>query len=163
MSFFSDEIETFLVGEARNHANDRALEMFAGKSEGLQQSLFADLFSGQILGGIFRGDLRIFFGVPGGVIDAIEDAGEAISAAADDAVETVAEIASLNFLRVFAADGGEEVGIDEAPFEKIYVAEELDSAGMKGAERNSGAFEDIAAELALIAEIVNSEDNGNIF
>jgi len=78
-------------------------------------------------------------------------------------VETEAKFGSLNLLRITAADGGHVIGIDDATFEKIYIAIEFNSSRNEGGGGNSGAIHRIATELALIAHIVNSEDDRNVF
>src|SRR6202162_6034422 len=133
MRLFRDEVETFLIGEARDDANDWLGQMLGRQAKQIQQRLFADLLAAQIFCRIFRGDESISFRAPGGVIDAIQDAHQAVGAATHHAIETVAELASLNLLRVFAAYGGQVIGKNQAALEKIDAAEKLDSRRMKHA------------------------------
>src|SRR5579864_3819340 len=139
MRRFRDEVETFLIREARDDSNDRLSQMLRWQAEQIQQRLLADVLAAQILCRISRGDDFVAFGTPSGVIDAIQDAHQAVGAAAHHTVESVAELASLNLLRVFAADGGQVVGKNQATLEKINAAEKLDPRGMKHTHGNTGA------------------------
>src|SRR5262249_2075660 len=85
-----------------------------------------------------------------------------IGAAAHNAIETVAEFGSLNFLGVFAADGSEVIGVHQAGFQEVDVAVEFDPSRMKRGDRNVGAIERFPAELAVVAHIVNSENHGEM-
>ena len=125
--------------------------------EQLQQSLFADLLASQIPGGIFGGNEFVFFGIPKRVVDAIYNSDEAIGAGADDAIETVSEFRRLDFLRVFTADGGQVIGINEAGFQEIDVAIELDARRSERRSGNIRAIEHFPAELAVISHVVNGE------
>src|SRR6266852_5688382 len=136
--------------------------MLGGQAEQFQQRLLADLFAGQIFGRIFRGDEFVPFRAPNAVIDAVQDSNQPVGATAHNAVESVAVLACLNLLRVFAADGGEVVGKNQTTFQEIDVAEKFDSAGMEYAHGNAGALQRVSAKQTVITHVVNGEDNWDI-
>ena len=68
-----------------------------------------------------------FSGFQSGVVDAVDEFRRRDRRGADDAVEAVAEFGSLDFLRVFSADSGQVIGINQAGFQEIDDAIEFDA------------------------------------
>src|SRR5262249_16466953 len=139
-----------------------AMQVVGGKPEQFEQILLAKLLPAQVFGGVSCGNQRILRGIPGFVVYSVEDANDAIGAAANDAVETVTEFGGLDLLGVAPADGGEVVGVNQPAFEQVDVAEKLQSAGMEEYVGDSGAGQRVATERALITHIVNREDHRQV-
>ena len=114
-----DEVEALHGGEAGDDAEDRGGVGDLLATKGVQQVAAALDLPGEVLGGVVGGDVVVGGRVPLGVVDAIEDAVEVGGALAEDIVEAVAEFGSLDLLGVFAADGGEGVGVDDASLEEV--------------------------------------------
>src|SRR6202044_39579 len=93
---------------------------------------------------------------------AVQDADQTIAAAACHAVEPKTKLRSANFLRIFAAHGGQIIRVDNSGFQIVDAAEIFESAGMKCAAGNPHAVDDVASKDALVTDVVNGEDDWDI-
>src|SRR5439155_19923104 len=91
------------------------------------QGRLACRLAGQQPAGIIRGgQIAVGGGVPHAVIDAVDDAEKLIGALQEHAVQAAAEVRRLNLAGVRWADRVDQIGKDDAAFEKVDVPEELE-------------------------------------
>jgi len=111
----------FWSAKTRDDADHWLRQIFGGQPELFQQVLLADVLAAEVFRGIFCGDDFVFLRAPERVVHSVEDADQAVGAAANHAVKSIAIFARLNFLRVFAANGGQIIGEDQAAFEELTL------------------------------------------
>src|SRR5205807_2945450 len=91
------------------------------------QSRFARRLAGkQPAGIIVGGQIAVGGGIPHAVIDAVDDAEELVGPLQEHAVQAAAEVRRLNLAGVRWADRVDQIGKDDAAFEKIDMPEELE-------------------------------------
>ena len=108
------------------------------------------------------GQVRIVSGVPLGVVDAVDDAGQLAGALQQYALQAKAEVQRLNLACIHRADRVEQIGKHQAGLEKVEKAvkfQEFVSEKMPGKAkiRQVGRI-----EQALIGEIVNGAQDAKL-
>ena len=131
-------------------------------AEGVQQVAAALDLPGEVLGGVVGGDVAVGGRVPLGVVDAIEDAVEVGGALAEDIVEAVAEFGSLDLLGVFAADGGEGVGVNDASLEEVEGVVVLELVHGEDVPWEEQALGGLRREPSLVTGVVDGEDGSGV-
>jgi hypothetical protein len=159
-----DEADAFLGVEAADES-DEGFEA-APEPEAIAEGFFIGVFGAERGGAVAGGDMGIELGVPGGVIDAIEDAAEALVMDAEDALEAEAEVGVADFLGVAGGDGGGEIGIDDAAFHEVdgagVVVIEEAVAGHEGGGVEADLAEDEIAGDALVSDVMESKADARV-
>ena len=75
----------------------------------------------QVPGGKTEGDRRIRLGIIGLVVDAVQDAVEAVRTRTHQTVQTFAVELGLDLFLVARGHGGDEIRVDQAAFQKASV------------------------------------------
>ena len=84
-----------------------------------------------------------------------------IGAAAHHPIEAVSVFRRLNFLRVFPADGGQIIRIQQPALEQVDVPEKLQPFGAEQFLGHANALQDRRRKQAVVSHVVDGEDYGN--
>ena len=122
------DIHAFLFGQPGNGAEERR-GFTDRQADLLLQRAFIGRFAGEPADAVGLEQMRVFGGVPLVVINAVQDAGQPVPALAQQAVQAAAEFLGTDFAGIARADGGDGVGIGDAGFEAVQVAEIFQTVG----------------------------------
>jgi len=124
-----DEVDALLVREARGHGEERGLWLDGEPEPPLQERLVQGLAFGDVLRTVARVSDRILARVVHLLIDAVQDARDAVGPRAQDALQTHAELGpALDLARVGRAHGRHRVGQNEPGFQVAHGAPVLERA-----------------------------------
>ena len=151
-----DQIDPLLAGEAGDTAEDR--HVAAGEIELLKQRLLARRLSLEISRGEMGGSQGIVLRIPKAVVNTVEDTGDLVPVLIKHAVEATAEVLRLNLLGIAGANRGNLVRQDNATFQAIQPAVELDAGAGEVFAGQIRQPKVQAPEITLIGEIVDRED-----
>ena len=160
-----DQVETFLIRETRDDANQRTLQMLGlvGRQfEILQQIFLTGFFAFQILRRIVLGDERIVLRIPHGVIHSVQNPHQVPRPLANHAIKRAAVFRRLNFERVATAHGRKIIGKKDAALQEIHVAVEFQPVVSEKRFRQAGGFQHRAWKHALIGQIVNGQHHRQV-
>jgi hypothetical protein len=152
------EIKALLSSQTRDHAENGGVFADVGSAEGVQQIATAVGFAGEVLGGVVGGDAAVGFGAPFGIVDAIKDAVEVVGSLPEGGVEAIAEFGSLDFFGVLAADGTEDIGVDNTALQKIEGVVVLEPFHGKDVPRQEEPLGGLRRKPALVAGVVDGQD-----
>ena len=113
----------------------------------------------EFLGRVVDGDLGIDLGIPGAVVDAVQDSSEFRGVDVEDALESMPQRGGADFVGVAGGDGGHEIGEDDAGFHEVQsggVVVVLRAVGLheeRGIE--SDLAEDVLAGESLVTDVVD--------
>src|SRR5205823_3721705 len=85
----------------------------------------------EMIGVVAGGEVRVRGGIPGRVIDAVDDAEQAVAATQEDALQAATVIGRLDLTGVGRADRRQHVGENEAGLEEVDVAVEFELVGIE--------------------------------
>src|SRR4029077_8541071 len=80
-----NQVESLLIHESRDDADEGPVHIFRGQAKQLEEAFLAGFLSVEIVRRIILSDEGVGSRAPRAVIDAVQDADEAVRAAADDA------------------------------------------------------------------------------
>ena len=112
-----NELNAFLMIKAADEGNYRT-ELFA-QPKAIAERFFVGVFLVNGLDRIALGDVRIRFGIPHIVIEAVENAAEFSVMRTQGTLQAHAEMTVADFESIAGRDRGDKIRIDDAPFHEI--------------------------------------------
>ena len=104
---------------------------------------------------IARRNMRVLGGVPGHLVDAVQDPGELPGAMVQQAVEAHAELGSLDLARVGRAHGRDVIGEMQAGLQEADLAVVLDALDAESLRRQTQLAQQPGREIALEGDVVD--------
>ena len=109
-----NQVEALLVREPGDHADHHLLVVLGKPQLLLQRVLILHLLLAEVDGVVRIGDMFVRLRIEIRVVDAVDNAAQAVAPGPQQAVQSLAVEWRLDFLRVGAADRGHRVRIDDA-------------------------------------------------
>ena len=153
-----NEVEAFLYCKSRDDADKRPVNIGFIQTKFFEEIEFAFALSFKILSRVMSGDPRISRRIPFLVVHAIENAREICRPPADNRIKSETVLRSLNLLRIFAADRGDPVGIDQSTLHEVHLVVKLKAINGKEIPAKNQPRHGVCGEDTLISEIVNGEN-----
>ena len=155
------EVDALLVHQTGDQAEQRTARQ--RQAELLADVIGVRLLAFPVAGGKGLRQLRAGAGIPA-FVDAVQDAGQlrGVRAALQQAFEPAAEFARRDLPRIGRADGGQVRGVDEAALEERDVVVEFEPVDVERAFRRPDPAQRVRREQALIGEVVDGQDRGNL-
>ena len=110
--------------------------------------------------------MRVGFGIPDFVIEAVEDAAEFSVVHTEDALEAHAEMTMTDFVCVSWRDGGDKIGIHDTAFHQVdstvavVVSQAITGENMGWVQTNLA--EDVFTMDALMSQVVQGEADSRV-
>src|SRR5262249_46817474 len=105
-------------------------------------------------------EMRVGRGIPGGGIDAVEDAAQRVAPRPQQAIHPATLLRRLDLARVSGAYRVERIRIDDAALEKRKAPVELQRVDAVELARQPQAVQHARLEVALVGEIVDGKERG---
>src|SRR5207249_8145523 len=124
-----DQVEPFLIDHSRHHADQRPPQALVSRGHPAlaEHGALRRSFSRQIVHAEWLWKKTVPFRIPLPCVDAVQDADDVRGPAAENAIETEAELRRLDLLRVAAADGGDRIGMDDGALHETDAAPVLET------------------------------------
>src|ERR1700736_191221 len=151
------DIETFLANDARHHSKHRAARLRI-QSQTIKQRVAAELFSRQLAGRVISRKQFVGFGIPAGVISAVQNGAQFVRIFTQHRVKTATELWRLNLAFVPLAHGRDFVGKKNAGLEEVQFAEKFHAAKSEEALVQIGQAKVESPETALLRDVMNGKD-----
>ncbi len=150
------QVQALLIAQTAHHADDRHVGVHVQAQLLLQVGL-ADGLALQIVSGVGRGNALVDGGVVVHHVDAVEHAKDLMLAGTEQAVQTLAVVSGLDFLRVGGADGGDQVGVHQRRLHEVgaAIALQLVIRPQRGIGQPQDFLDLVDAEHALILQVVD--------
>ena len=137
-----DEVDALLIGEPRDETDHEGVFVLGKPQFTLKRKLVLFFALHEIGGFEVERDGRILFGIVGLIIDAVQDAVEAVRTRTHKPVQTFSVEAGLDLLFIARRNGRNVVRIDQAALQEASVVVQLQLIRGEIIRRKAGAVHD---------------------
>ena len=151
------QVQSLLLHEPADHAKDRPLEV-GGEAAALQQFRATSVLPRQVCHRVTRRQQRIRAGIPHRHVNPVQQAHNVVLARLHHALEAVAKLRGLDFLRVPRAHRRHPVGKQDPALEQVGLLVIFEPVHVVEVLGEIGAGKDAAGKQSLVGDVVDRED-----